>query len=146
MQFTNALIAAIMATVVAAAPTPADKLMTDTQAAQWTIKSFTRSCNQADTSCHVSFSVDTKNGAPQACSYDVSGQPASRTDYNSVACGPYTISSGWSGQFGPDAGFSTLAVTNGKQIIYPAYTDKQLVNGQAVAPDQSYAPQNLPGQ
>lgn len=28
-------------------------------------------------------------------------------------------------------------------IIYPAYTDAQLVNGQAVSPDQSYTPQAI---
>ncbi|KAK7703165.1 hypothetical protein SLS57_011049 [Botryosphaeria dothidea] len=147
MQFTTLFLGALAAasSVVAA---PVDnleaKLMTAV-ASQWTVTDFTRNCNQGDTSCHISFGVNRNDGsAVQKCAYDVNGQPASRASYNSVACGVYTISSGWSGQFGEGNGFSTLAVTDKKQIIYPAYTDKQLVNGQTVKPDQSYAPQALP--
>ncbi|EKG09800.1 hypothetical protein MPH_13123 [Macrophomina phaseolina MS6] len=146
MQFTTLFLGALAAasSAVAAPANLEAKLMTAV-ASQWTITDFTRTCNQADTSCHISFGINRNDGsAVQKCAYDVTGQPASRTDYNSVACGPYTISSGWSGQFGPDAGFTTLAVTDKKQIIYPAYTDKQLASGQAVKPDQSYAPQALP--
>ncbi|KAL0255060.1 hypothetical protein SLS55_009587 [Diplodia seriata] len=146
MQFTTALLGLLAASTTAFAA-PADleaKLMTAV-ASKWTVTDFTRSCNGGDTSCHVSFGVNRNDGsAVQKCSYDVTGAPASKASYNSVACGAYTISSGWSGQFGADAGFSTLAVTDAKQIIYPAYTDKQLVNGQVVKPDQSYAPQALP--
>ncbi|KAL1631100.1 hypothetical protein SLS56_004627 [Neofusicoccum ribis] len=146
MQFSTLFLAlTAAATTTLAAPVELEaKLMTAT-ASQWTITGFTRTCNAADTSCHVAFGVNRNDGsAVQQCGYDVTGAPASRTDYNSVGCGAYTISSGWSGQFGPDAGFTTLAVTDRKQIIYPAYTDKQLVNGQAVSPDQSYSPQALP--
>ncbi|KAK0660279.1 hypothetical protein DIS24_g3311 [Lasiodiplodia hormozganensis] len=146
MQFTTAVLGFLAATTsVLAAPADLEAKLMTAVAAQWTVTDFTRTCNGDDTSCHVSFGVNRNDGsAVQKCAYDVTGKPASRTDYNSVACGVYTISSGWSGQFGEGNGFTTLAVTDRKQIIYPAYTDKQLASGQVVKPDQSYAPQALP--
>jgi len=112
---------------------------------QWTFKSFTRTCNADDTSCVVSFGVDTQTAPVTNCSYTVTGAPASQTSTNGITCGPYTISSGWSGQFGPDNGFTTWSVVDWSQhlIVWPAYNDKELVNGQAVTPDKSYAPQTL---
>jgi hypothetical protein len=113
---------------------------------QWTIKSFTRTCNPADTSCVVTFAVDTGLATPTGCGYTVTGAPASRTSVNGINCGPYTISSGWSGVFGPNNGFTTWSVVDfGKRlIVWPAYADWELVNGVTVTPDKSYAPQNLP--
>ena len=66
--------------------------------------------------------------------------------FHSNKCGKYTISTGWSDQFGKDQGFTTLSVVNNdiKQIIWPAYTDKQLSGGKLVKPDQSYSPAKLP--
>ena len=58
--------------------------------------------------------------------------------------GPFTVGSGWSGQFGPGNGFTTFSVVRGGLIAYPAYRDVQLANGKSVRPDQSYTPQNLP--
>lgn len=71
------------------------------------------------------------------------GSPANRESYTSIRCGKFTVSSAWSGQFGAGNGFTTLAVTDDESIVFPAYTDKQVVNGVAVSPDQSYAPQDL---
>ncbi|KXX81403.1 hypothetical protein MMYC01_203079 [Madurella mycetomatis] len=112
---------------------------------QWTIKSFTRTCNAEDTSCTVSFGIDTKTSPVIKCSYTVTGAPASRASTDGIVCGPYTISSGWSGQFGPEEGFTTWSVVdwNRRLIAWPAYTDRELVNGVAVTPDKSYAPQTL---
>ncbi|CRK23756.1 hypothetical protein BN1708_013790, partial [Verticillium longisporum] len=61
-------------------------------------------------------------------------------------CGPYTVTSSWSGQFGEGNGFTTLAVVNrsSKQIVWPAYTDKQLAKAVVVKPNQSYPVQALP--
>ncbi|GKU14751.1 unnamed protein product [Fusarium langsethiae] len=62
-----------------------------------------------------------------------------------VKCGDYTVTSGWSGQFGPGNGFTTFSVVSSKrQIVWPAYTDKQVQGGKVVKPDQSYTPANLP--
>ncbi|KAK4108888.1 hypothetical protein N656DRAFT_716888 [Canariomyces notabilis] len=112
---------------------------------QWTIKSFTRTCNAADTSCTVSFGIDTQTAPVTNCSYNVTGAPASRASTNSITCGPYTISSAWSGQFGPENGFTTWSVVDWSKrlIVWPAYSDRELVNGVAVTPDKSYAPQTL---
>ena len=144
MHFQTILIAAMAALPAMSAPAPVEKSMMAAAAPQWTIKSFLRTCNTANTSCKYSFSIDTHTAPATPCSYTAVGNPASRVSYNNKKCGPYTISSNWSGQFGPNNGFQTLAVVNGKTIVYPAYTDKQLVNGKIVTPDQSYAPQNLP--
>ncbi|KAL8884189.1 MAG: hypothetical protein Q9215_007707 [Flavoplaca cf. flavocitrina] len=128
-----------------AAPAPASSLsMMASADPQWTISSFLRTCNAPDTSCTYSFSIDTHAGAATPCTYTVGGGPASRAAYNSIQCGPFFISSTWSGQFGPNEGFQTLAVVQGRTIVYPAYLDRQLVNGRVVSPDQSYAPQSLP--
>lgn len=112
---------------------------------EWTIVDFTRTCNKADTECTVSFAVDTHVSPVTSCSYKVTGAPASRTSTSGIICGPYTISSGWSGVFGPDNGFTTwsLADWSKKLITWPSYQDKELVNGVAVTPNKSYAPQNL---
>ncbi|KAI4264788.1 MAG: hypothetical protein L6R42_000120 [Xanthoria sp. 1 TBL-2021] len=147
MQLPTILLSALAAipSLAAPAPAPASSLsMMASAAPQWTLKSFLRTCNAADTSCDYSFSIDTHAGAATPCAYHVTGTPASRTTYNSIQCGSFVISSTWSGQFGPTEGFQTLGVVQGRTIVYPAYKDNQLVNGRIVAPDQSYAPQNLP--
>lgn len=112
---------------------------------QWTIKSFTRNCNAADTSCTVSFGIDTQTAPVTSCSYTVTGAPASQASTSGITCGPYTISSGWSGQFGPGNGFTTWSLVDWSQhlIAWPAYSDRELVNGAAVTPDKSYSPQTL---
>ena len=143
MQFTTvlALLSAVAAPALAAPA--ADPATTNMMASgpQWTMQGFKRTCGGGV--CTYDYSV-LQNGKATKCNYQVKGNPATRASYNNVKCGPYTISSNWSGQFGDANGFQTLAVVNGKQIIYPAYTDKQLVSGQTVKPDQSYTPQNLP--
>ena len=127
---------------------PANAVSANPAVAQWTIEGFTRTCNAADTSCTVSFTVDTHAGpSPQTgCSYVVTGSPASQTDVkNPVTCGPYSVTSGWSGQFGPGNGFTTWAVVNYAQrlIIFPAYSDSEIKNGVTYTPDKSYSPQTF---
>ena len=77
----------------------------------------------------------------------VTGSPASRQKAGGPGkCGAYTVTSGWSGQFGEGNGFTTLSVVDQakKLIVWPAYTDKQLAGGKVVKPDQAYAPTKLP--
>lgn len=142
MQFTTTFLA-VLATAgsALAAPAPAEKSMM-AAGSTWTMQNFKRAC--ANGTCNYSFAINTNDGsAPTSCAYKVTGNPASHAAYQNVKCGAFTIGSTWSGQFGPDAGFQTLSVVRGKQILYPAYTDKQLASGKVVKPDQSYTPQNL---
>lgn len=149
MQFTTAALTAVLATIAAARPAPdatSDLSAVSMMVASstWTIQSMKRSCDSADTSCAWSFKINTGSAATD-CAFTVKGSPASQTDQKSaVKCGDFSLTTGWSGQFGAGNGFTTMAVNNGKQIIYPAYTDKQLAGGNVVSPDQSYTPANLP--
>ncbi|KAM3417424.1 hypothetical protein BST61_g5670 [Cercospora zeina] len=147
MQFTTtalALLTAASASLASPVPDQAQNMMA-TSTPNWTIEKFTRTCNTDDTLCNYTFGINLNNGQPATgCNYNASGKPASRATYQNVQCGDFRIGSTWSGQFGEGEGFQTLSVVKDRQIIYPAYTDKQLVNGATVQPDQSYTPQNLP--
>ncbi|KAJ2896075.1 hypothetical protein MKZ38_005903 [Zalerion maritima] len=117
---------------------------------EWTIESMLRCCNEADTSCEWSFGINTNDGsASTPCTMTVSASgstPASEADGGQVACGVFTVTSGWSGQFGEGNGFTVLSVVNYAKglIVWPGYTDVQLDGGEVVEPDQSYQPQALP--
>ncbi|KAL4907230.1 hypothetical protein BDW74DRAFT_148768 [Aspergillus multicolor] len=123
-----------------AAPSPAKSMMVANT--QWTITSLKRVCNAADTKCTWTFGIDTPSKSAD-CTYVVNGSEVNGGPSN---CGDFTITSGWSGQFGADAGFTTLSVVDNvsRQIVWPAYTDKQLDGGEVVKPDQSYTPAALP--
>ncbi len=149
MHFTTAFLGVVAAAASKALAAPLDT-RSDTVSAmadvpQWKVKAFTRSCNAADTSCTVSFGIDTQTSPTTSCSYTVTGSPASQTSTNGITCGAYTISSGWSGQFGPNNGFTTWSVVDWSKrlIVWPAYSDSELVNGVSVTPDKSYAPQTF---
>ncbi|KAK4247434.1 hypothetical protein C7999DRAFT_41206 [Corynascus novoguineensis] len=150
MHFSTALVGIVAAASIAVAgPTlkaRANAVSAMAEAPEWIIQSFTRTCNKDNTSCLVSFGVNTQIAPPTNCSYTVTGSPASQAPTNGITCGPYTVSSSWSDQFGPKNGFTTWAVVDHKRrvIVWPAYSDRELVNGQAVTPDKSYAPQALP--
>ncbi|KAL4803946.1 hypothetical protein BDV18DRAFT_162356 [Aspergillus unguis] len=144
MQLSNTLLLAVLGLTSStlAAPAAAKSMMTNTS---WTITSLKRVCNKADTSCTWTFGID--NGSSnQACTLKVQGEAASEANGGPATCGPYTVTSGWSDQFGADNGFTTLSVVDNKskQIVWPAYTDKQLDGGKVVTPDQSYTPSVLP--
>ncbi|KAK4187516.1 hypothetical protein QBC35DRAFT_498471 [Podospora australis] len=144
----NTLLLSLLATAtsgVLAAPLESRAVSAMAETPQWILKGFKRTCNAEDTSCVVTFAVDTQTAPATGCTYTVTGAGASRASTSGITCGPYTISSGWSGQFGPENGFTTWSVVDWskKQITWPAYTDKELVNGKAVTPDKSYAPQTL---
>ncbi len=148
MQYSTALVSLLAAaSTVMAAPSVAPREEVSAMAAvpEWTIKSFKRTCNSADTSCTVSFSVDTHLAAATPCTYTVTGSPASQASTNGITCGPYTISSGWSGIFGPGNGFTTWSLVDWSKrlITWPSYSDAELAGGKVVTPDKSYAPANL---
>ncbi|KAK6956626.1 hypothetical protein Daesc_001905 [Daldinia eschscholtzii] len=146
MKFSSSAIAAIFAATAMAAPTPSPKSAV-ANVPEWTIESMKRTCDAGDNQCTWSFRVNTHLADPTPCEFTVKrgNLPASQTDSSGNVCGPYTVGSGWSGQFGPGNGFTTLSVVDyGKKLItWPAYTDKQLVNGQVVSPDLSWPPTTL---
>ncbi|KAF4446591.1 small secreted protein [Fusarium austroafricanum] len=150
MKFTAAIIALVSATGAVAAPSiPVDSVSMMAASPQWTIQSLSRACDKADTTCTWNFKINTGSGAATACKYVVKAKGASKANGGPAKCGTganvFTITSGWSGQFGADKGFTTLSVVSSKkQIIYPSYTDKQLAGGKVVKPDQSYSPAALP--
>ncbi|KAF5022720.1 hypothetical protein F66182_5268 [Fusarium sp. NRRL 66182] len=136
MKFTAAFVALISATGAVAAPA-ADSVSMMAATAQWTIQSLNRVCDKADTTCTWNFKINTGSGAATPCKYVVKAKGASKANGGPVKCGTFTITSGWSGQFGPSKGFTTVSVVNNKkQIIYASYTDKQLASGKVVKPDQ----------
>ncbi|KAL1853322.1 putative tRNA-splicing endonuclease subunit tsp-1 [Paecilomyces lecythidis] len=147
MQLTRFLLTAVFASsAVLAAPAPAPGKSMMAADSQWTITSLKRICNEPNTSCTWTFGIDTGSGNPTACTYVVDATNASEANGGPSDCGDFTITSGWSGQFGPGNGFTTLSVVDNplRQIIWPAYTDKQLAGGNVVTPDQSYTPAALP--
>ncbi|KAI0142428.1 hypothetical protein F4776DRAFT_506617 [Hypoxylon sp. NC0597] len=149
MQLTTTLLALLSASTSALA---APLSMAAPNAAEWTIESLSRTCDDADTTCVWSFGVNT--GEPDVAVTSVSNYtvnatssaPASRAIGGPQQFGNFTVTSTWSGQFGEGEGFTTLSVIDYPRglIVYPAYKDTQLPNGQVVKPDQSYPVQNLP--
>ena len=141
MQLSKTLVAAIFAASTAfAAPTEEAKSMT-ANVPQWTIEGMKRTCTKDNSHCTWSFNINTHvaGAKPTDCKHEVAGphvkaSPASH-------CGDYTVTSGWSDQFGPGNGFTTLAVVDNKKklIAWPAYRDQQVEGGKVVKPDQSYA-------
>jgi hypothetical protein len=143
MQLTNLLVATLFAASSAvAAPAPADVSMMAADP-EWIIQSLKRTCNTANTECTWSFSVNTQIAAATNCNYVVKGANASKNKAAPpAACGPYTVSSGWSDQFGPGNEFTTISIANHakKLIVWGGYTDKEVAGGKVVSPNKKYAP------
>ncbi|PNY29069.1 Uncharacterized protein TCAP_01013 [Tolypocladium capitatum] len=141
MQLTKTLVAAIVAASAATAAPTADKKSMMAAVPQWTIVNMTRICAKDDSDCIWSFGINTHLADTTDCKLDVAGPGAPQANGGPSDCGNYTVTSGWSGQFGPGNGFTTLAVVDNKArlIAFPAYTDKQVEGGNVVTPDQSYA-------
>ena len=135
MQFTTALLGLLAAAGTSlAAPAPQSRQ----SPAQWTIALFTRTCNAEDTSCYVAFGINAGSGT-RGCFYNVTGAPASQASVANVACGQYIVGSGWSNAFPPN-GFTTWSVADWgtRQIVFPSYSDRDLINGVPVKPDRSF--------
>ena len=146
MQITQIILstALLASSAVMAAPAAGKSMMTN--GPQWTIENMKRTCNAGNTQCTWTFGIEVGTAAATPCTYVVKANDASQANGGPATCGAYTITSGWSGQFGAGNGFTTLSVVNGntRQIVWPAYTDNQLAGGKVVKPDQAYAPAALP--
>ncbi|KAI1427511.1 surface protein 1 [Xylaria sp. FL1777] len=118
---------------------------------EWTLQSLERVCDGTDASCTWTFGINTNEAGVNAtaCAYTVaatSAGPASQSNGGPTTCGVFTITSGWSGQFGPDQGFTVISVVDyaKKLIAYAGYTDAMVKNGTTVTPDLSFPVQTLP--
>ncbi|KKY34885.1 putative small secreted protein [Diaporthe ampelina] len=146
MQFSNVFLSALAAVGSMAAPTEprAEAVSMMAQATTWTITSLTRAVNADNTVATWTFGIN--NGQTTTpCTEVVQGTNASTLSGGPVTCGPYTVTSGWSDQFGPGNEFTTFAVVdyNAQLIVFPSYTDKEVASGNAVTPDKSYTPAKL---
>ncbi|GAP85583.2 putative small secreted protein [Rosellinia necatrix] len=144
MQITSALLALFSTSALATT-------VSTFAATEWTIDSLSRVCNAADTSCTWKFGVDTNEAGVKAtaCTYVVKATktaPASQANGGPVKCGAFNVTSGWSGQFGADQGFTVVSVVDyaKKLIVYAGYTDGMVKNGTVVDPDLSFPVQTLP--
>ncbi|KAI9150339.1 hypothetical protein HJFPF1_10101 [Paramyrothecium foliicola] len=149
MQITNLFVAALFAANSAlAAPAPATGVSQMAAVPEWTIENTKRVCNSADSECTWTFGVNTgvAGSKSTACTLTVKGAKASQRNGGPANCGSYTVTSGWSGQFGPNNGFTTLSVVDNtkKLIVWPAYTDNEVKAGKVVSPNKKYAPAKLP--
>ncbi|KAI1433425.1 surface protein 1 [Xylaria sp. CBS 124048] len=144
MQLTNTLFALFATSAFAAAKSTF-------ASTEWTVNSLSRTCDTADDACKWTFGINTNQTGVAAtpCTYTVKAagtKPASQTNGGPETCGAYTITSGWSGQFGPGQGFTVLSIVDyaKKLIIYAGYTDAMVTNGTVVTPDLSFPVQTLP--
>ncbi|KAK4863386.1 hypothetical protein LT330_002164 [Penicillium expansum] len=136
MQISQLLLAtSLLASSIFAAPITSS---------DWTIRDMKRVCNDENTSCTWTFGIDSGSDTTD-CTYIVEANDASQADGGPSTCGTYTVTSSWSGQFGPTNGFTTLSVGNDEsgQMIWPGYNDEQLEGGNVVKPDKSYTPTTL---
>ncbi len=149
-------------------PAAAAPVFSMAAADSWTIKSLSRACADDLSTCTWKFGVvrevlanstitttTTTAAAEQEtpCEHvlvaQADGTPASQIRGSGPStCGIFTVTSGWSDQFGAeeDKAFTTLSVVDyaAGPIVYPAYTDAQVAGGRVVEPDLSFPVQHIP--
>ncbi len=137
MQFKSLIAAATLATAAFAAPAPKANAKNGDRIGTWTIEGLTRACSGG---CTWEFLVERHDGSqPLVCTFAQPGGPQSDVQSPQACGGPYTVTLGWSGVFGPGNGFSTLALKDSQdgQISWPSYNDAALAGGSA--PDSDFA-------
>lgn len=128
MQFTTAIVAAILAVSVSAAP--AIQARDET----WIIENMHRECT--DASCTWTFGINNQIAPSVPCTYTIdsngSGNPPFKHGGTTQTCAQYSLSSGWDGT---GVGFTTWGlVDNDRQMrAYPSYNEDEVGNGQTVA-------------
>ncbi|KAI0181990.1 hypothetical protein GGR52DRAFT_568199 [Hypoxylon sp. FL1284] len=148
MQLTSTLFAA---SALSAASTVVAAPVSMAADGEWTIEGMVRTCDDADTSCLWTFTVDTAEEGvdTQLVNYVVNATetaPASQAIGGPQVFGLFTVTSTWSGQFGEGEGYTTLSVIDYEKgvLVYPGYKDVEVPNGEVVDPDRSFPVQNLP--
>ncbi|KAK4225776.1 hypothetical protein QBC38DRAFT_251455 [Podospora fimiseda] len=143
MKFSLLSLLTLFATLTSSTPLPTDSTPTPTSSQDivqelWTIHGLYRLCNPFDTICTWNFQIHNNVGryAPVPCSLPVvenkeQGIPASRNHVENYKCGPFDLSSGWSGEFGEEKGFTTLTVADvrARLVVQCAFADGQVGGG-----------------
>ncbi|KAI1341136.1 small secreted protein [Xylariaceae sp. FL0016] len=120
MQLHSTLIAALLSTTALAAPTVKSAIA---KRSQWHIQNMTHACDPTDKSCEWDFDLDTGAEAVAHCTIAVNASPVRQPDFTLEPCKQFTVSAGWSGQFGPGNGFTTVADHRAGLIIFAGYSD-----------------------
>ncbi|POS77592.1 hypothetical protein DHEL01_v204009 [Diaporthe helianthi] len=146
MQFTTVFLSALAAVGSMAAPLEprAEVVSMMAQATTWTITGLKRAVNADNTVTTWTFGIN--DGATTTpCTEVVKGAKSSTLSGGPATCGGYTVTSGWSDQFGAGNEFTTFAVVDNAQrlIVYPAYRDVEVASGKVVTPDKSYTPTKI---
>ncbi|TGJ82178.1 hypothetical protein E0Z10_g6581 [Xylaria hypoxylon] len=143
MQLTNTLFALFSTSALAAT-------LSTFASTEWTLESLIRGCDATDDLCTWTFAINTNEAGVNTteCVYTVPATttgPASQSNGGPTTCGVFNITSGWSGQFGADQGFTVISVVDfaKKLIVYAGYTDAIVKNGTVVDPDLSFPVQTL---
>lgn len=121
----------------------------------WKIKNFNRKCTNGgngndeskDKDCTIRFEIEQPGKSTSKCEYKIDSLRASISNHKCNDNGnEYNIGAQWSDFFGPDKGFTTLSVVDqkNKRIVWPAYSDTELKNGQNFSPDKTYKSQEVP--
>jgi hypothetical protein len=110
-----------------------------TRTEEWALLDLSRKCDNAATICAWTFTIDTGTASPSSrqqltpCSLLVTptqggSQRADEAFRGPTNCGVFNVTSGWSGQFGKAAGFSTVSVfvPSLDKIGWFSYTDLEL--------------------
>lgn len=109
MYSKNLLLSALLSATALAVPMQprADAVSMMAAAEQWTITSLSRTCTADSTTCTWTFGIN-DGTTTTPCTEVVTGSPATQANGGPATCGVYTVTSGWSGQFGDGNGFVRL--------------------------------------
>jgi hypothetical protein len=134
---------ATAASTTAATPTNPKPVFSEA----WVIENLKRVCDDADTKCTWTFSVNTQTEGvePTDIEYIVEasrGAPASRAIGGPSQFGPFTVTSTWTDGFGVPDAWTTLSIIHDEKkiLVTPAYKDTLLQGGKVVEPDQTHIP------
>lgn len=135
--------AATPASAPAATPTSLKPVFSEA----WTIEDLKRVCDDADTKCTWTFSLNTQTEGvePTDIEYIVEasrGAPASRAIGGPSQFGPFTVTSTWTDVFKVPDAWTTLSIIHSekKLLVTPAYKDTLLQEGEVVERDQTHIP------
>ncbi|KAI6374396.1 hypothetical protein MCOR25_003185 [Pyricularia grisea] len=132
-----------------------DKNKKNNDQGDWKIKNFNRKCTSGgngndeskDKDCTIKFEIEQPGKSSSKCEYKIDTLRASISNHKCNDNGnEYNIGAQWSDFFGADKGFTTLSVVDQKnnRIVWPAYSDTELKNGQNFSPDKTYKSQEVP--
>lgn len=112
----------------------AGSVLATASAEDWSLEHLIRWCYFDNRLCLWEFSINTGVGTPSFCMHAVAStgaKLANEHDGCPTDCGDFRVTSGWSGQFGPGEGFTTLSVINTAQakVAFFSYKDTEVESG-----------------